>query len=70
MNRPDMKETAIRQMAETRRQQARALRFFDAGIWLGPPVGFPLAEELTVERLPQALSRGFLRGGHRLTLVV
>ena len=50
-------------MAEARRQCARKLGFFDAGIWLGTPVGYPLAEELKPERLRDALSRGFLRGG-------
>ena len=42
---------------------ARKLGFFDAGIWLGTPAGYPLAEELKPERLRHALGRGFLRGG-------
>lgn len=50
-------------MADQRRELARKLGFFDAGIWLGMPVGYPLAEELKPQRLPHALGRGFLRGG-------
>lgn len=53
----------IRQMAEARRECACKLGFFDAGIWLGMPVGYPLAEELKCERLQRVLRRGFLRGG-------
>lgn len=50
-------------MVESRRQQARRLECFDAGIWLGPPVGYPLAVALTPQQLPRALERGFVRGG-------
>jgi len=56
-------EDSIRKMAEARRQQAEALGFCDAGIWLGPPVGFPLAEELKPEQLQRAMRRGFACGG-------
>ena len=31
-------DSAIREMTEDRRQRAGKLRFFDAGIWLGPPL--------------------------------
>jgi hypothetical protein len=56
-------DKVIRQIAEARRQQARELGFFDASIWLGHSVGFPLAGELKSEQLPSVLGRGFLRGG-------
>ncbi len=56
-------EDTLQQMTQSRRQQASRLGFFDAGIWLGPPAGFPLAEELKPEQIACALGRGFLRGG-------
>jgi len=51
------------EMMESRRRLARKLGFFDAGIWLGPPAGFPLARELSPEELPQVLQKRFLAGG-------
>jgi hypothetical protein len=56
-------DDTIQQIAESRRRLARKLGFFDAGIWLGQPVGFPLAEELKPEQLDSALRRSFTSGG-------
>lgn len=56
-------ELAVGPMAEARRRLAETLAFCDAGIWLGPPVGFLLAEELSPEGLPSALSRRWITGG-------
>jgi hypothetical protein len=56
-------ESRIRQMADVRRECATRLRFLDAGIWLGAPVGFPLARELPPEELPSVIGRDFITGG-------
>jgi hypothetical protein len=50
-------------MMEDRRLKATSLRFVDAGIWLGAPVGFPLACELPAEELASVLGKGFIAGG-------
>ena len=56
-------ESAIRKMTQDRRQCAESMGFFDAGIWLGPPVGFPLARELPAEELALCVGRDFVTGG-------
>jgi len=56
-------EEQIKEMADRRREVAEKLRFFDAGIWLGEPAGFPLAHELPLGRLGEALRERFLSGG-------
>jgi len=56
-------EAGIRQMAQVRRECAGKLRFFDAGIWLGQPVGFPLARSLPPEELGSVIGRDFVTGG-------
>jgi hypothetical protein len=48
-------QAKLREMVEKRRQSAARLRFFDAGIWLGAPVGFPLAHDLPLETLERIL---------------
>jgi len=50
-------------MSREQREQAKALGFFDAGLWLGPPEGFPFAEELKPDQLPALLESRFLTGG-------
>jgi hypothetical protein len=50
-------------MVEHRRQIAARLRFLDAGIWLGAPVGFPWARELPAEELAALIRKGFVAGG-------
>jgi hypothetical protein len=56
-------EERIAQMARERQRLAEELRFFDAGLWLGRPEGFPLARELTPECLAETLRARFLTGG-------
>jgi len=50
-------------MIRERQQLRERLRFFDAGIWLGPPAGFPNAEELPPTELGAALRGRGLTGG-------
>jgi len=57
-----MKQT-IKSMADDRVKRIKQLRLFDAGIWLGQPVGFPLAFEMPPEQLPTALKDHFITGG-------
>jgi hypothetical protein len=56
-------EARIREMAAARRQCAGGLRFLDAEIWLGAPVGFPLARELPSGQLASLLGKRFIAGG-------
>ena len=56
-------EAQIRAMADVRRRCVEGLRFLDAGIWLGAPVGFPLATELLPEELVSLPQRSFIAGG-------
>jgi hypothetical protein len=56
-------EAWIRQMAKTRREWAGKLGLLDAGIWLGPPEGFPLARPLPAAELAPLFGRGFVTGG-------
>ena len=56
-------ESEIQRMAATRRECAARLRFLDAGIWLGAPVGFPLAEELPPEKVASVVGKDFIVGG-------
>ena len=58
-----MKQELIQRAVRERRELAERLRFFDANIWLGRPQGFPLAEELAVERLETELASRFITGG-------
>lgn len=58
-----MEADPIKEMARARREQARRLSFFDAGIWLGRPQGLPLAGEIEPERLGSALADHLLDGG-------
>jgi len=58
-----MGSDAIAAMARQRRELCERLRFFDAGIWLGRPQGFPLAEELHLDSLPTQLAGRTLAGG-------
>ncbi|MGO8702399.1 MAG: hypothetical protein ACLQVA_01175 [Candidatus Brocadiia bacterium] len=56
-------EAQIKEMADRRRDAAEKLRFFDAGIWLGEPTGFPLAHELSPDGLGAALKGRCITGG-------
>ncbi len=56
-------EDKLSKMVECREKLARKLSFFDASIWLGRPVGFPLAEELKLPNIDAALSKAFIDGG-------
>jgi len=56
-------EAGLQHMVALRRQEARRLAFFDAGIWLGPPAGFPLAKELLPEQIGRALDERLITGG-------
>ena len=56
-------ESQIEQMAHARRECARKLGFLDAGIWLGQPVGFPLARQLPPEELASVIGKSFITGG-------
>jgi len=58
-----MIETTIDSMIQERQQLRERLRFFDAGIWLGPPAGFPNAVELPPAELGAALRQWRLTGG-------
>lgn len=56
-------EARIGQMCRTRRERAGKLAFFDAGIWLGQPVGFPLARQLPPGELASVVGKDFVTGG-------
>jgi hypothetical protein len=56
-------EMTLDSMIHDRQQLRERLRFFDAGIWLGPPAGFPNAEELPPVELATALRGRGLTGG-------
>ena len=58
-----MIETRIQEMAEQRRQAASRLLAFDANLWLGRPQGFPLAVEMNLAALRQAMADHFIAGG-------
>jgi hypothetical protein len=58
----DRTEAEIEREAASRHQQIRALRFRDAGIWLGKPEFFPLAVELEQQGLPELLAKYRLEG--------
>jgi len=49
-------EREIARLADDRRQAMHRLAFFDAEVWLGKPVGFPLALEMSREGLASALA--------------
>ena len=46
-----------------RREDILRLSFFDAGIWIGRPQGFPLAHACEAADLPAILKKHFLTGG-------
>ena len=54
--------TDLDAMRSRRKELADRLRFFDANVWLGPAQGFPLAEELTVDRLETELADRLIAG--------
>ena len=56
-------KSAIREMARERRELAQGLGFFDSGLWLGPPEGFPLAEEMGSEVLLKSATASYVKGG-------
>ena len=58
-----MIEDQIREMATERTAALRAMRPFDAGLWLGRPEGFPLARELTAGTLGEAMQACGITGG-------
>ena len=53
----------IADMARERRELAGRLGFLDSELWLGPPDGFPLAEEMRPEALHQAAVTSHIAGG-------
>jgi len=59
----DVMEECLVEMAQERRERAERLPFFDAGLWLGRPEGFPWAQEVTLEQLPEILGNYFITGG-------
>ena len=58
-----MMKSAIQEMTIERQELAERLRFFDAELWLGPPEGFPLAEEMASETLREAAAASYITGG-------
>ena len=52
-----MSDTFLNNIAETHVSLARRLRFVDAGVWLGPPEGFPLASELAATDVGDVLAK-------------
>lgn len=49
-------ETRINEESAARREEVEGLGFFDAGLWLGEPSGFPFAEPLDPLSVPGVLS--------------
>jgi len=56
-------EQQIIRMVEARRQAVARLPWCDAGLWLGAPEGFPLAEELRLDALLDQAKTCGIRGG-------
>jgi len=54
---------SLESLERERRDRAQQLRFFDAGIWLGQPQGFPLARELPPDELHRVARGYYLTGG-------
>ena len=54
---------SIDAMVRERKELAVRLRFFDANLWIGPPDGFPLAEEMPPPELRRAAGRSYITGG-------
>lgn len=50
-------------MIRQREERAKHLPFFDASLWLGPPEGFPLAAECSLEQLQGVMEQVGIRGG-------
>lgn len=50
-------------MADDRGKRLRKLCVFDAGIWMGQPAGFPLAEELKPDQLKSVFKKYHISGG-------
>lgn len=53
----------IQAMTDDRVRRAKKLNLFDSNLWLGQPVGFPLAVELKPGQLRTALEKHFITGG-------
>lgn len=53
----------LAEMIRQREERAKHLSFLDANLWLGPPEGFPLAAEFSLNQLEEALQRAWIRGG-------
>jgi len=53
----------IADMARERRELAERLAFCDSQLWLGPPDGFPLAEEMHPDALHHAAVGSLISGG-------
>ena len=58
-----MIDADISDMARARRTLAQRLQFFDSNIWLGPPQGVPLAEELAPGQLGDVCEGRHITGG-------
>lgn len=50
-------------MRRERKELVERLDFFDANMWLGPPEGFPLAEEMGPEALRRTADKVGIKGG-------
>jgi hypothetical protein len=58
----DIEET-IEKISHEKREAVKELELFDANIWLGKPLHFPLTEELNVSSLKEVLQDYYIRGG-------
>ena len=58
-----MIEDKIRLMEQSRLELAKRLNFFDGGIWLGQPEGFPVAVPLIRNHLDEVLEKRLITGG-------
>ena len=52
----------IETMSREKRELAARLELFDSNVWLGPPAGFPLAAEMSLNQLREALGEHLIRG--------
>jgi hypothetical protein len=55
-------EKEIARLADDRRHGMSRLDFFDAEAWLGKPVGFPLAQEMSRQEVASAMAMFGIRG--------
>ena len=53
----------LQAMVRERKELVERLLFFDGNLWLGPPEGFPLAEEMAPAALQQAAAASHITGG-------